>query len=158
MTVVIRPAIPSDDVVLLAIWEHSVRATHAFLTQADIASLHPLVAEELASGSLELWVLTDAGEPCGWMGLSGAKIEALFPAPEARGQGGGRKLIDHAQALRGGPLTVDVNEQNPGARGFYERLGFVVTGRSELDGGGRPFPLLHLRRPAPGDVGGSDPG
>jgi putative acetyltransferase len=43
---------------------------------------------------------------------------------------------------------VDVNEQNPEARGFYERLGFTVVARSELDGTGRPFPLLHLRRPA----------
>jgi putative acetyltransferase len=157
VTVVIRPAIPGDHAVLLAIWEQSVRATHAFLTEADIASLHPLVAEELASGSLELWVLTEADAACGWMGLAGAKIEALFLAPEARGQGGGRQLIEHAQALRGGALTVDVNEQNPDARGFYERLGFVVTGRSELDGGGRPFPLLHLRRPAPGPGDASVP-
>ena len=151
----IRPATPADHAALVSIWERSVRATHAFLSEADIASLHPLVADELASGSLELWVLTEADEARGWMGLSGAKIEGLFLAPEARGRGGGRQLIDHAQALSGGALSVDVNEQNPEARGFYERLGFVVTGRSDEDGGGRPFPLLHLRRPAPGPDGGS---
>jgi len=145
---VIRPAVPADHAELLAIWERSVGATHAFLTEADIAELQPLVAEELAGGSLELWVLAEAGEARGWMGLSGSKIEALFLAPEARGQGGGRQLVEHAQALRSGALTVDVNEENPEARGFYERLGFVVVGRSELDGTGRPFPLLHLRRPA----------
>lgn len=148
MTLVIRAAAPADHAALLAIWERSVRATHEFLTEADIAELHPLVAEELASGSLELWVLTETGEACGWMGLSGSKIEALFLAPEVRGRGGGRRLVEHAQTLRGGALTVDVNEQNPEARGFYERLGFTVVARSELDGTGRPFPLLHLRRPA----------
>jgi putative acetyltransferase len=42
-----------------------------------------------------------------------------------------------------------VNEQNPAACGFYEHLGFVVVGRSEVDGTGRPFPLLHMRRPTP---------
>lgn len=148
MTLDIRAAAPADHAALLAIWERSVRATHEFLTEADIAELHPLVAEELASGSLELWVLTETGEACGWMGLSGSKIEALFLAPEVRGRGGGRRLVEHAQTLRGGALTVDVNEQNPEARGFYERLGFTVVARSELDGTGRPFPLLHLRRPA----------
>ena len=96
-------------------------------------------------------MLAGPGEPVGWMGLAGSKIEALFLAPEARGQGGGRRLVERAQELKGGQLTVDVNEQNPAARGFYERLGFVVIGRSELDGTGRPFPLLHLRRPAGGE-------
>jgi putative acetyltransferase len=46
-------------------------------------------------------------------------------------------------------LTVDVNEQNPAACRFYEACGFVVEGRSELDSTGRPFPLLHMRLPAP---------
>jgi putative acetyltransferase len=50
---------------------------------------------------------------------------------------------------RGGELTVDVNEQNPAACGFYEALGFVVVGRSPVDDDGRPFRLLHMRRPAP---------
>jgi putative acetyltransferase len=43
-----------------------------------------------------------------------------------------------------------VNEQNPAAVGFYEALGFTVRGRSPVDGEGRPFPLLHMHRPAPG--------
>jgi putative acetyltransferase len=41
-------------------------------------------------------------------------------------------------------MTVDVNEQNTKAVGFYERIGFKRTGRSRLDGQGRPYPLLHL--------------
>ena len=82
------------------------------------------------------------------MGLAGDDISALFLEPVRRGQGGGRRLVAHAQALRGGALTVDVNEQNHAAVGFYQALGFVVVGRSPLDDGGRPFPLLHMRRPA----------
>jgi putative acetyltransferase len=53
-------------------------------------------------------------------------------------------LVEHARLIKG-PLTVDVNEQNPLALQFYERMGFKVVGRSELDGGGKPFPLLHLQ-------------
>ena len=52
--------------------------------------------------------------------------------------------MEHARSLKG-PLLLDVNEQNPQARVFYESLGFVVDGRSSVDSTGRPFPLLHMR-------------
>ncbi|MDA4833452.1 GNAT family N-acetyltransferase, partial [Enterobacter hormaechei] len=41
-----------------------------------------------------------------------------------------------------------VNEQNPDAHGFYRHCGFVAVGRSERDGSGRPFPLIHMQQPA----------
>jgi putative acetyltransferase len=85
------------------------------------------------------------------MGLAGEDISALFLEPARRGRGGGSRLVAHAQASRGGDLAVDVNEQNQAAVGFYQALGFVVVGRSPLDDGGRPFPLLHMRRPAPSE-------
>ena len=148
----IRRARAADHPALVALWERSVRATHDFLTEADIVALRPLVREALRDDALELWVLTArADSPIGFMGLSGHDIAALFLEPAHRGQGGGRRLVAHAQQLRAGDLTVDVNEQNPAARGFYEALGFVVVGRSPLDDGGRPFPVLHMRRPATSD-------
>jgi putative acetyltransferase len=138
----IREALPTDRDALLDIWLRSVRATHTFLTEDDIQSLLPLVRGGLFE--LELWVLcSESGEPVGFLGLSGAKVEALFLAPEHRRLGGGRMLLEHARRLKG-PLTVDVNEQNPEAVRFYEACGFRVVGRSELDSTGRPFPLLHL--------------
>src|SRR5689334_3548765 len=147
----IRRARPAEVGALVALWERSVRATHGFLAEADIAELPPQVDEALRGDALELWVLAAPdGAPIGFMGLAGDDVAALFLDPAHRGQGGGRRLVEHAQALRGGALTVDVNEQNPEARGFYEALGFAVVGRSPEDGSGRPFPLLHMRRPAPG--------
>ena len=77
-------------------------------------------------------------------GVSAGSIDALFLAPEATGRGGGRQLVSWARALRG-DLTVDVNEQNPEAQRFYEKCGFIVTGRSDTDDQGRPYPLLHMR-------------
>ena len=139
----IRPATAADRDALLAIWKDSVRATHRFLTEADVEALTPEV-RDIALVALELWVLEgDAGQPVGFMGLDGTKLEALFLAPSHFGRGGGQQLVEHARRLKG-PLTVDVNEQNPAAVGFYDACGFRIVARSELDGAGRPFPLLHL--------------
>jgi putative acetyltransferase len=115
----LRRARSDDAPELLDIWLRSVRATHAFPTVADISFLQPRVRDYLASDASELYVVcTDAGAVAGFMGRS--------PRSSAE-------------------LTVDVNEQNTGARRFYEASGFVVEGRSELDGQGLPFPLLHMR-------------
>ena len=141
----IRRAIPTDRGVLVDIWLRSVRATHTFLSEEDIQSLLPPTRDYLTSDGPELWVLcTDAGIVVGFMGMSGSKLEALFLDPEFHRQGGGRRLVRHAQELHG-ELTVDVNEQNPAACRFYEACGFFVEGRSELDSTGQPFPLLHMR-------------
>lgn len=44
-----------------------------------------------------------------------------------------------------GAVELDVNEQNPQAIGFYARMGFDVVGRSERDGTGKPYPILHMQ-------------
>jgi putative acetyltransferase len=141
----IRRSLPSDEQMLIDIWLRSVRATHTFLSEDDIQHLHHLVQKGALEG-LEIWVLcSDARTPIGFMGLSGPKVEALFLAPEVHRRGYGRRLLEHARNLKG-TLTVEVNEQNPAAVRFYEACGFVVERRSELDGNGLPFPILHMRQ------------
>jgi putative acetyltransferase len=140
----IRPAHFEDGHALLNIWLRSVRATHRFLTEADIQSLLMSARDRWLVG-LEVWVLTQDDQLIGFMGMSDHKIEALFLAPEHLRRGGGRLLVEHA-ASRHPILLVDVNEQNSAARCFYEALGFVIDGHSEVDRQGRPFPLLHMRR------------
>ena len=128
----------------LEVWEASVRATHHFLTEADIAALKPQILHEYF-GQVELFALRgqDAGI-LAFMGVAGQRLEMLFVRPGHFLQGLGGRLARHAvQAL--GVREVDVNEQNPGALAFYQRLGFQIAGRSAVDGQGRPFPLLHLR-------------
>jgi hypothetical protein len=46
-----------EDAALLAIWERAVRATHRFLSEDDIVSFRPVVADELADLSFAWWVL-----------------------------------------------------------------------------------------------------
>lgn len=156
MDLQIRPARVDDRERLLGLWERSVRATHHFLRDDDVRALRPLVAQELASEALAWWVLASPADdaPVGFLGYANDTIEALFLDPDHRGQGAGTRLVAHAQSLAAGPLAVDVNEQNHEARAFYERLGFQVVGRSPTDAGGRPFPLLHLKRPRPLDPEG----
>jgi putative acetyltransferase len=130
---------------LFAIWLRSVRATHAFLAEDDVQALIPLVRDYIDASVESFWVLVDAaGTPIGFMGMTGSEIDSLFVDPDHLRHGGGRALVNHARTLST-ELTVSVNEQNPAARKFYEACGFAVVGRSETDGQGRPFPLLHLR-------------
>ncbi len=132
-----------DHAKLVAIWERAVRATHTFLAEEDIVFYKSVVSEALSG--MEVWEAVDsAGEPVGFMGLDGKNIEMLFVDADQHGKGVGRMLVIHAIDLKGNDLKVDVNEQNEGAARFYNRMGFVQTSRSELDGSGNPFPILHL--------------
>jgi putative acetyltransferase len=84
----VRRAHRTEHAALVALWERSVRATHDFLTAADIEQLRPRVGDALADPALELWVLTDAGDrPIGLLGLAGDDISALFLDADRRGQG-----------------------------------------------------------------------
>jgi len=129
---------------VVEVWEGSVRATHHFLTEADIQFFKPLVQEELPHVA-ELACMRDGeGQVVGFIGVEHDKIEMLFVHPSWRGQGIGRRLMTYA-VMTLETTMVDVNEQNTQALGFYMRMGFEVIGRSALDSTGKPFPLLHLR-------------
>ena len=138
----IEQADAGDYQALIALWEASVRATHHFLQEADIATLKPLILAHYFA-AVDLVCARGEEEIAGFCGVHDGNIEMLFIAPEARGSGVGRLLVAHA-IQRQGARRVDVNEQNAQALGFYQHLGFEVTGRSPLDGQGKPYPLLHM--------------
>ncbi|MCP6133269.1 GNAT family N-acetyltransferase, partial [Klebsiella pneumoniae] len=73
------------------------------------------------------------------------QVAMLFVAPDYRGQGVGKRLLRYAVAELNAE-RLDVNEQNTQALGFYLHEGFEVVGRSETDGLGQPYPLLHMQR------------
>lgn len=141
-----RWARPGERAILYAIWEQAVRATHHFVSREDLALYGDLIRREyLPAGPIRVAV-DEADTPLGFLRADGAMIEMLFVRPDQFGRGIGRLLV--AEVLAGGePVRVDVNEQNAGARRFYERLGFAAIGRSPVDACGRPYPLVHLRHP-----------
>ncbi|AYM74930.1 GNAT family N-acetyltransferase [Janthinobacterium agaricidamnosum] len=132
---------------LFDVWHLSVRATHDFLADSDIAFLMPFVRDELARVTADhrLHVLRDANSvPYAFLCVEHAKIEMLFVHPDQRGSGAGRTLVQYAITALGA-TAVDVNEHNTQAHGFYRHLGFIGENRSECDPFGKPFPILHLK-------------
>jgi putative acetyltransferase len=138
-----RRAESADHAGLLALWEQSVRATHDFLTEDDIAFYRGFVPRAL--GLLDVFLAEDEHGIAGFVGVRQTQILMLFVAPARLRQGIGRQLLDKVIAAH--PLarwSVDVNEQNPRACRFYQSYGFVQVKRTALDLSGRPFPLLFL--------------
>jgi putative acetyltransferase len=142
--ILIRMSVPEDGPRLVAIWRSAVLSTHAFLAPSDFEQIDALVEQFLPQS--RVWVAENMiGQRLGFMGCSDGCIESLFIEAGHRGRGIGRALIDHASQFRR-VLTVDVNEQNEQAVGFYRYMGFYVTGRSPVDDQGLPYPILHMRR------------
>lgn len=127
---------------LVDIWQSAVRATHDFLAEPDFVRIRGNLASAYLP-AVTLLVAERAGRLVGFAGVHEGSLEMLFVDDSRRGSGVGSALLDEVVASHG-VRSVDVNEQNSGALGFYLSKGFKQVGRSELDGDGRPYPLLHL--------------
>lgn len=126
---------------LSEIWESAVSATHDFLKHEDFLYYKNNLSTYFKY--VNLFGFEDGGVLTGFVGVADGNIEMLFVDAVSRGKGVGRRLvsyaIDNLQAA-----TVDVNEQNTQAVGFYEHVGFKVSKRSDLDAEGKPYPILHM--------------
>ena len=129
---------------LVAVWEGSVRTTHDFFPAGEVEHIGAMVPQAIAGVPTLLVCVQDDG-PVGFLGMDGSFIEMLFVSVDCRGQGIGRSLVERAVAGYGA-TEVSVNEQNPQAVGFYERMGFTTYRRTDTDGEGAPYPLLFMRR------------
>lgn len=138
----IRLATSEDYPRIMEIWESAVRATHDFLSEEDLQHFKEIIPKEYLP-NLEVYVISENNEAQGFASVAEGNLEMLFIHDEARGKGFGRKLYQFMKDKTG--LTkVDVNEQNPQAIGFYEKMGFKPTGRSEKDGSGKDYPIIHM--------------
>ncbi|MGD1894866.1 MAG: GNAT family N-acetyltransferase [Cyclobacteriaceae bacterium] len=125
------------------VWEASVRATHHFLKEEDIAYFKPLILNHYLDAVDLRCIRNDKKELIGFSGVADHNLEMLFIHPDYRGQGVGRALLEYS-INHTGVTKVDVNEQNEDALGFYQHYGFKVVGRSEYDPSGKPYPILHM--------------
>ncbi len=133
----------SDDFAeIVEVWEASVRATHHFLNEKEIAFYKPLVLK-YALPSMKVWGIRIGEKLAGYMAVSSYKVEMLFIAPEFIGKGLGKHFLNFAlNKLH--IYLIDVNEENPAALGFYQHMGYKIISRDDVDGNGRPHPILHL--------------
>ncbi|WP_298707306.1 GNAT family N-acetyltransferase [Chitinophaga sp.] len=137
----IRKATPADYPEIMRVWESSVLATHHFLLLTDFQLFKNIIPTQMLP-VLDLYVISE-DRITGVLGVSGENLEMLFIDAASRGKGYGKALVEFAlKELH--VKKVDVNEQNEQAVGFYLKSGFVQTGRSERDGMGKPYPLLHM--------------
>ena len=117
---------------LMEIWESAVLSTHDFLKEEDFLYYKERLPVE------------QEGILIGFMGIAEGNLEMLFIDNKYRGAGIGKKLItyaiDNLQVTK-----VDVNEQNVQAVGFYKYMGFNIYKRSNLDGEGKEYPILHMQ-------------
>lgn len=130
---------------LTTIWEDSVRATHLFLSEAEIQEIKAHVLQALTGVSHLLVAEKMPGQPVAFMGIEGPRLEMLFLSPAERGAGLGRQLLEYG--IRHYHLQeLTVNEQNPQAVGFYQHMGFETYRRTDCDEQGGPYPLLYMKR------------
>ena len=129
--------------VLLEIWEQSVRATHLFLSDAEVNAIRAYVPQALKS--VEHLIVTETEQPIAFMGVQNGHLEMLFLAPEERGKGIGKQMLQYG-IENYGIAELTVNEQNPQAVGFYAHMGFEAYKRTEFDEEGHPYPLLYMKR------------
>jgi putative acetyltransferase len=134
----------SDYPELTQVWERSVRATHFFLPDAYISMLKGLLLMQYLDSVMLFCTRDDQLNITGFAGVNNAKLDMLFIDPDHRGQGLGTQLLTHA-IKHFAVCELDVNEQNPQALGFYLKHGFEVVSRSDVDGLGRPYPMLRMR-------------
>ena len=128
---------------LLDIWERSVRATHLFLSDAKVKSIRAYVPQALKS--VEHLIAAETEKPIAFMGVQNGRLEMLFLAPEERGKGIGKQMLQYG-IENYGIAELTVNEQNPQAVGFYAHMGFEAYKRTEFDEEGHPYPLLYMKR------------
>lgn len=129
---------------VVTVWEASVRATHHFLKEEDIAYFKPLILNTYLDAVELRSIRNNKKEIIGFLGVAEQNLEMLFIHPKYRGQKVGKALLNYAVDNLN-VIKVDVNEQNEQAVGFYEYYGFQTINRSELDTSGKPYPILHMK-------------
>lgn len=92
---------------LLEIWEDSVRATHHFLSDAEV------------------YVYEDCQNISGFIGITDEYVEGLFVSEKMRSQGIGKQLLDFVKDKKS-KLYLNVYQKNTRAVQFYQREDFEI--------------------------------
>lgn len=126
---------------LREIWESAVVHTHDFLAKEDFEYYKENLPNYFPH--VTLFGFETENQVVGFVGVAEQNLEMLFIHNDFRRKGIGKALLEFSiQELD--VKSVDVNEQNKQAADFYLSQGFNVVSRSEKDGEGKDYPILHL--------------
>ena len=78
---------------LTNVWEQSVKATHLFLSESEIAEIKPYIPMALQEIPHLIVAENEDGFPVGFIGIENRTIEMLFISPKYRGKGIGKEFI-----------------------------------------------------------------
>jgi ribosomal protein S18 acetylase RimI-like enzyme len=137
--VIIRPATQADIAPAAAIVAGAYRTSfRPILGEAALAYDAAHFQERFEKDLARLTVLDDGGVK-GVLLVADGHIAMLFTDESARGRGHGAALLAHAEAE--GAHSLEVFAANAGARRFYERAGWTLTGDYARDfaGAAREF-------------------
>ena len=142
---IIRTYVDSDLDACRDLWAHLTETHRQIYDAPEIGGDNPGMQfdEHLAKvGRERIWVAEEAETIVGMIGLQpgyeegGVEIEPIVVAPEARGTGVGRALVQHVIEVVKGmelrDLSVHVVGRNAEAIRFYHDVGFDVIGHVEL--------------------------
>ena len=80
---------------LVDVWENSVKATHLFLSAAEIENIKKYVPPALKKIPVLAVVISDDREPTAFMGIDNKRLEMLFVANNMRGMGLCKMLLNY---------------------------------------------------------------
>lgn len=139
-----RPLEPADVKAISGVHHRACLIAYAFMNwRYPIDEVERWYAGKFAEWSWTLAAL-DADVITGFIALRGRHIDQLYVDPLHQRRGIGSLLLGQAIESASGRITLDVFEDNLGARAFYERHGFVGRDRwmNEQEGA---IDLLYVR-------------
>jgi ribosomal protein S18 acetylase RimI-like enzyme len=124
-----RPLTADDVKAISGIHHRACLIAYAFMNwRYGIDEVERWYAGKFAEWSWTLAAL-DADAMAGFIALRGQHIDQLYVDPSQQRSGIGSLLLEQAIEKLPGRITLDVFEENTGARAFYEKHGFSERDR-----------------------------
>ncbi|QRG04535.1 GNAT family N-acetyltransferase [Xanthobacter dioxanivorans] len=136
----LAPALPAHRPAMAELWVESWART---LPEIDFVARRPWLEGHLdqlaAGGALTRVALAPEGTVAGFVVIHPGTgyLDQLAVAPRFWGQGAAEALMAEARRLSPALVALDVNQDNPRAVRFYEKMGLAVVSEGENPMSGR---------------------
>lgn len=125
LNIKIRPYQTQDLKQLLSAWENASRLAHPFMDESFFDQERHNIPNMYLPNA-DTWVaVNNEDNLAGFIALIGNEVGGFFVDPSQHNKGFGKSLMEKAQELHG-DLVVDVFQENPIGRRFYEHYGFKL--------------------------------